>query len=68
MDKSELCLLSDFQLAQHIEHCGVQMLAADKLGMKAERGRWLKAMEAALRERHSRPHLVAAMEQERDLA
>ncbi len=68
MEKHELALLADDALQARIEHCGVQMLAADKLGMKDERRRWLALQEAALRERHRRPELVAAMEAELHLA
>jgi hypothetical protein len=63
METHELAVLSDDALQARIELCGHQMLAADKLGMKDERGRWLREQEAALRERHRRPELVAAMEE-----
>lgn len=64
----ELANLSDDALHAHITHCGIQMLAADKLGMKDERRRWLSAQEAALRERHRRPQIVAEMEHGMGLA
>lgn len=68
MEPHELALLHDDALQAHITHCGIQMLAADALGMKDERRRWLALQEAALRERHRRPELVAAMEAEHGLA
>jgi hypothetical protein len=64
MEQLELSNLSDTALQARIELCGHQMLAADKLGMKDERRRWLALQEAALRERHRRPELVAALEAE----
>jgi hypothetical protein len=48
--------------------CGLQMLAADKLGMKAERRRWWDEEARCLRERNGRPHLVAAREKELGLS
>jgi hypothetical protein len=68
METHELAVLSDDALQARIELCGHQMLAADKLGMKDERRRWLALQEAALRERHRRPELVAAMEAEYGIA
>lgn len=60
MDSLELSNLTNASLQARIELCGLQMLAADQLGMKDERRRWMALQEAALRERHRRP--LRAME------
>lgn len=78
MDESlNLTLIEDDALQAWIEHCGRQLLAAQDLlntgpaeqlpAFKAERSRWLRNQEAALRERARRPHLVRAMEEARGL-
>jgi hypothetical protein len=66
MDDEPLNLanLSDDALADRIRFYDMQMQTAMKLSMKAEAHRNRLLMEAALRERHRRPHLVAAREKE----
>lgn len=59
----DLHLMDEAQLERYVTHCGIQLEAAHKLGMKGEAHRWREAMEAALRERSRRPEVVAAMEQ-----
>jgi hypothetical protein len=68
LDAADLSAFDDEQLSRRIEMCGLQMLAADKLGMREERRRWYDEEAAALRERNRRPHLVRKMEEERGLA
>jgi hypothetical protein len=68
MDEAiNLTLLSDDALADRIRFYDMQMQAAMKLQMKPEAHRNRLHMEAALRERHRRPHLVAAREKELNL-
>lgn len=54
--------LSDEELLARIKLCELQMMAAEKLGMKAERRRWYDEEARALRERWNRPAIVARLE------
>jgi hypothetical protein len=64
----DLSSLGDEDLESYIAMCSLQMLAANKLGMKEERRRWWNEEARALRERHSRPELVARLERELGLS